>query len=86
MLGARAVMIGRAYLWGLAAKRPGRRGNVLDILRGGIDPAVPGLGHSSVHELAPDDIVVPPDSLAHWVLSVRAPRLGNYQVAAAQGG
>lgn len=59
-LGARAVMIGRAYLWGLAAAgQPGVE-NVLDILRGGIDSALMGLGHSSVHDLGPSDILVPP--------------------------
>ena len=50
-LGARAVMIGRAYLWGLAAAgQPGVE-NVLDILRGGIDSALMGLGRASVHDL-----------------------------------
>lgn len=34
--------------------------NVLDILRGGIDSALMGLGHSSVHDLGPSDILVPP--------------------------
>jgi len=59
-LGARAVMIGRAYLWGLAAAgQPGVE-NVLDILRGGIDSALMGLGHSSIHDLGPDDILMPP--------------------------
>lgn len=59
-LGARAVMIGRAYLWGLAAAgQPGVE-NVLDILRGGIDSALMGLGHSSVHDLGPSDILLPP--------------------------
>ncbi|AGP65926.1 lldD1 [Mycobacterium intracellulare subsp. yongonense 05-1390] len=59
-LGARAVMIGRAYLWGLAAAgQPGVE-NVLDILRGGIDSALMGLGHSSIHDLGPGDILVPP--------------------------
>ncbi|MBX6354751.1 MAG: mycofactocin biosynthesis FMN-dependent deaminase MftD [Micromonosporaceae bacterium] len=59
-LGARAVMIGRAYLWGLAAN--GQRGvqNVLDILRSGIDSALMGLGHRSVAELSRDDLVIPP--------------------------
>jgi L-lactate dehydrogenase (cytochrome) len=58
-LGARAVMIGRAYLWGLAASgQPGVE-NVLDILRGGIDSALMGLGHASVHDLSPNDILVP---------------------------
>jgi L-lactate dehydrogenase (cytochrome) len=58
-LGARAVMIGRAYLWGLAAAGQTGVENVLDILRGGIDSALTGLGHSSVRELRPDDILVP---------------------------
>ena len=58
-LGARAVMIGRAYLWGLAATaRPGVE-NVLDILRGGIDSALLGLGHSSIHELTKEDLLIP---------------------------
>ena len=35
--GARAVMIGRAYLWGLAANGQAGVENVLDILSGGID-------------------------------------------------
>ncbi|MFJ9629379.1 pre-mycofactocin synthase MftD [Streptomyces sp. NPDC101175] len=59
-LGARAVLIGRAYLWGLAAAGQAGVENVLDILRGGLDSAVLGLGHSSVHELSPDDLVIPP--------------------------
>jgi L-lactate dehydrogenase (cytochrome) len=58
-LGARAVMIGRAYLWGLAANGQAGVENVLDILRGGIDSALAGLGHGSVHDLGPDDILVP---------------------------
>ena len=52
-LGARAVMIGRAYLWGLAANGQAGVENVLDILRGGIDSALLGLGRASVHELRP---------------------------------
>lgn len=59
-LGARAVMIGRAYLWGLAANGQAGVENVLDILRGGIDSALLGLGRASVHELTRDDVVVPP--------------------------
>jgi heme/flavin dehydrogenase (mycofactocin system) len=58
-LGARAVMIGRAYLWGLAADGQAGVENVLDILRTGIDSALLGLGRASVHELTPDDLVVP---------------------------
>jgi len=58
-LGARAVLIGRAYLWGLAANGQAGVENVLDILRGGIDSAVLGLGRRSVGELTPDDVLVP---------------------------
>jgi L-lactate dehydrogenase (cytochrome)/glycolate oxidase len=59
-LGARAVMIGRAYLWGLGANGQAGVENVLDILRGGIDSAVLGLGHSTIHDLSPADLVIPP--------------------------
>ena len=59
-LGARAVMIGRAYLWGLAANGQAGVENVLDIMRGGIDSALLGLGKASIADLTPDDIVVPP--------------------------
>jgi L-lactate dehydrogenase (cytochrome) len=53
-------MIGRAYLWGLAANgQPGVE-NVLDILRSGIDSALMGLGRQSVHELTPSDLIIPP--------------------------
>ncbi|MEV5831240.1 pre-mycofactocin synthase MftD [Spirillospora sp. NPDC052242] len=59
-LGARAVLIGRAYLWGLAANGQAGVENVLDIMRGGLDSAVLGLGHASVRELSPSDLVIPP--------------------------
>ena len=58
-LGARAVLIGRAYLWGLAANGQAGVENVLDILRNGIDSTLLGLGKSSTAELGPDDVVVP---------------------------
>lgn len=58
-LGARAVMIGRAYLWGLAANGQAGVENVLDILRGGVDSALMGLGKSSIHELTREDILIP---------------------------
>ena len=59
--GAKAVMIGRAYLWGLAANGQAGVENVLDILRGGIDACLLGLGHADIDELSPDDVIVPPD-------------------------
>lgn len=60
-LGAKAVMIGRAYLWGLAANGQAGVENVLDIMRGGIDSALLGLGRGSLNELTREDIYVPED-------------------------
>jgi len=58
-LGARAVLIGRAYLWGLAANGQAGVENVLDVLRSGIDSALLGLGLSSIDQLTPDHLVIP---------------------------
>jgi L-lactate dehydrogenase (cytochrome) len=59
-LGARAVMIGRAYLWGLAANGEAGVGNVLDLLRDGLGSTLIGLGRSAVDQLDPGDLVIPP--------------------------
>jgi len=59
-LGARAVLIGRAYLWGLAANGQAGVENVLDLLRSGLDSTLLGLGRASISELSPDDLVIPP--------------------------
>ena len=58
-LGAKAVMIGRAYLWGLSVNGQAGVENVLDVLRGGIDACLLGLGRSHVNELTPDDVIAP---------------------------
>src|SRR4051812_31930666 len=60
-LGARAVLIGPAYLWGMAANGEKGVANVPQILRNGIDEALLCLGRSSVHDLCPEDLIVPPD-------------------------
>jgi heme/flavin dehydrogenase (mycofactocin system) len=57
-LGARAVMIGRAYLWGLAANGQAGVENVLDLLRNGIDATLLGTGHAAASELSPRDLVM----------------------------
>jgi pre-mycofactocin synthase len=59
-LGARAVMIGRAYLWGLAAAGQTGVENVLDIMRAGIESALLGLGRASTSEIAAEDVLIPP--------------------------
>jgi heme/flavin dehydrogenase (mycofactocin system) len=58
-LGARAVLVGRAYLWGLAASGPAGVRNIFDILRYGIDSAMLALGRESIHDLVPEDVIVP---------------------------
>jgi L-lactate dehydrogenase (cytochrome) len=58
-LGAQTVMIGRAYLWGLAANGSAGVKNVFDVLRAGIDSTLLALGRSSIHGLSPDDLIVP---------------------------
>ncbi len=59
-LGAKAVMIGRAYLWGLAVNGQAGVENVLDVMRNGIDATMRGIGKGSLAELGPDDVIVPP--------------------------
>lgn len=58
-LGARAVMIGRAYLWGLGANGQTGVENVLDLLRMGLDSALTGLGHASIADLSRADLYIP---------------------------
>ncbi len=60
-LGAKAVMIGRAYLWGLAANGQTGVENVLDVLRMGIDSTLLGLGKSTPWEVSPHELVIPDD-------------------------
>ena len=90
-LGARAVMIGRAYLWGLAANGQAGVENVLDILRGGIDSALLGLGHSSVHDLNRGDLVdpgrfAPGRSVASELASLTWPEVAPARPAGRTGG
>ena len=58
-LGARAVMLGRAYLWGLAANGQAGVENVFDVIRSGIDSVMLGLSKPSLADLSPEDIIVP---------------------------
>ena len=60
-LGARAVLVGRPWIFGLAAD--GERGvrEVLEILRAGLDDTLVRLGHDSIADLSPHDLVLPRD-------------------------
>ena len=57
-LGARAVMVGRPYLWGLAVDGQAGVENVLDVLRSGIDSALLGLGQLGARPRA-SDLLIP---------------------------
>lgn len=56
-LGASAVMLGRATLYGLAARGGAGVAHVLDILHAEIDTTLALLGRSPVAALQPDDVV-----------------------------
>jgi heme/flavin dehydrogenase (mycofactocin system) len=71
-LGARAVMIGRAYLWGLAASGEAGVANVLEVIRAGIDETLLALGRASIHDLVSEDVLVPP-------AFTRAPLVGAHR-------
>ena len=58
-LGAKAVMIGRAYLWGLAANGQAGVENVLDVLRAGVSSTLLALGHRSIKDLSRSDLLIP---------------------------
>ena len=58
-LGARAAMIGRAYLWGLAANGEAGVANVLEIFRAGIEETLNALGRESIDDLVPEDVLMP---------------------------
>ena len=62
-MGADAVMIGRASLWGLAANGQAGVENVIDILRSGMEAALRGMGKSSPKDVHRDDVMLPDDFL-----------------------
>lgn len=57
-LGARAVFAGRAYLYGLAVDGEAGVKQVLQILRDGIQETLFGIGHGSIQDLSPQDLVL----------------------------
>jgi heme/flavin dehydrogenase (mycofactocin system) len=88
-LGAKAVMIGRAYLWGLAANGQAGVENVLDLLRDGLGSALIGLGHTSIDQLNPSDLVIPPGFERHLGMpgpdATRTPQAFGSGATAARG-
>jgi isopentenyl diphosphate isomerase/L-lactate dehydrogenase-like FMN-dependent dehydrogenase len=70
-LGARAVIIGRGYLWAHAAAGSAGVSQILEVFRTGIDQTLALLGCPSVHELDRSYVSVP----ASW--DRRAPELAD---------
>ena len=58
-LGARGVMIGRAYLWGLAASGQFGVENILDVLRRGLESTMIGSGVGTAQECSGGHVLVP---------------------------
>lgn len=58
-LGAKAVMVGRPYLWALGANGQAGVENLLDILRNGIDSTLFGLGRASLADVQLSDLSIP---------------------------
>ena len=58
-LGARAVLVGRACAWGLAAAGTAGVERVLELLRDGLDNTLALLGCPSVHDLDPSCLELP---------------------------
>jgi isopentenyl diphosphate isomerase/L-lactate dehydrogenase-like FMN-dependent dehydrogenase len=58
-LGARAVLVGRAYVWGLAAAGENGVRDILRMFRDGIDRTLALLGCPSVHAVDPSYLDVP---------------------------
>ena len=56
-LGASAVLIGRATLYGLAARGGAGAAHVLELLRAEIDTTLALLGRNSIGALEPDDVI-----------------------------
>ena len=57
-LGAKAVFVGRAFLYGLAVGGEDGVHEVLKILRNGIQETMFGIGHSRVSDLSREDLMV----------------------------
>ena len=57
-LGAKAVFVGRAYLYGLAVSGEEGVYKILEILKNGIEETMFGIGKSSIDDLSIDDLII----------------------------
>ncbi len=75
-LGARAVLIGRTYLWGLAAAGEAGVYRVLEIFRDQVDHTLAGIGCPSIQALDPSYVEIPA-SWPRWPASAIAATDGD---------
>ena len=61
-LGARAVLVGRPYIWALAAGGEAGVHQILDVYRQGVEGTLTLIGCPSVQELNPSHLRLPPPS------------------------
>lgn len=61
-LGAKAVLIGRAYLWGLASRGQTGVREILDIFQRDLAQTLRAIGAASVHDIRRDRVVLPETS------------------------
>ena len=72
-LGARAVLVGRPYLYGLAVAGEAGVERVLDILRVEMARTLALMGCASVHELGPDSVQMPSPGTPRRLTSTHRP-------------
>lgn len=58
-MGASAVLIGRAYLWGLAVNGQAGVENVIDVLNGGMQATMRSIAKTDLASLSRNDLVIP---------------------------
>ena len=72
-LGARAVFIGRPYIYGLGAMGQAGVTAALEIIRKELDTSMALCGERTVTALGPHNVLVPRDFEGEWVCSGRQP-------------
>jgi L-lactate dehydrogenase (cytochrome) len=65
-LGARGVMLGRAYIYGLGAR--GQKGvtEALEVIRKELDTSMALCGEKDIHDVGPHNLLIPKDFRGEW--------------------
>ncbi|WP_298429933.1 alpha-hydroxy acid oxidase [uncultured Jannaschia sp.] len=65
-LGARGVMIGRAYIYGLGAMGQKGVGHALEVIRKELDTTMALCGEKDIHDVGPHNLLIPKDFRGEW--------------------